>query len=151
MKSGMTWFEMQHLLLRVYLGLDFVHHFSEKFGLLGPEAYRAVVAYFAGVAPGDPRVWVLVAGLCELGACIGFTFGLFTRWAAFGTALYLIVASAMGGHFSNGFTWANPGGGWEFPLFWTVVCLSFVLTGGGRYSADAWARRHTGLPRWLIG
>ena len=142
MKSTMTRFEVQHLLLRIYLGLDFTHHFAEKFGLLGKTAYHDVVTYFSGVAPDAPRLWVLVAGLCEFGAFVGFTFGLFTRVAAIGTALYLIIASAMGGHFSNGFTWANSGGGWEFPLLWAVLCASFALTGGGRISLDAWLRRH---------
>lgn len=140
----------QHFALRVYLGLDFTHHFAEKFGLLGAEPYRRVVAYFAGVAPGDPRLWVLLAGLCEFGAFVGFTFGLFTRVAAVGTAAYLLVASAMGGHFGNGFTWANNGGGWEYPLLWTVLCASFALTGGGLVSIDAWMQQHRWRPRWLV-
>ena len=144
-------YRLQHLIIRVYIGIDFVHHFAEKFGLLGAPAQEAVLRYFEGVSPpGQASTLLLLAGLCEFGAFIGFTFGLFTRWAAVGTALYLVIASIMGGHFDNGFTWANPGGGWEYPLLWTVLCLSFVLTGGGRFSVDAWARRHTGLPRWLI-
>jgi putative oxidoreductase len=151
MTEKMTRFEIQHLMLRVLLGIDFTHHFAEKFGLLGQVAYRNIVAYFGGVAPGDPHIWVLVAGLCEFGAFVGFTFGLFTRTAALGTALYLLVASVMGGHFSNGFTWANSGGGWEFPLLWTVLCSSFAITGGGSVSLDAWLRRSwPSLPRWLV-
>lgn len=151
MSANMTRFEMQHLLLRLYLGVDFTHHFAEKFGLLGPTAYRKIVAYFGGVAPGDPHLWVLVAGLCEFGAFVGFTFGLFTRVTAIGTALYLLVASVMGGHFANGFTWANSGGGWEFPLFWMLLCASFALAGGGRASLDAWLRpRLPSSMRWLV-
>ena len=27
--------------------------------------------------------------------------------------------------------------GYEYPLFWGLVALSFVIRGGGRYSVDA--------------
>ena len=147
-RTTMTPFEIQHLILRMYLGIDFTHHFAEKFGLLGETAYRNVVGYFGTVAPGDPHLWVLVAGLCEFGAFVGFTFGLFTRIAGIGTALYLIAASIMGGHFANGFTWANSGGGWEYPLLWAVLCASFAITGGGRVSLDARLRGR--LSGWLV-
>ena len=126
---------LQLLLIRVYVGLDFSHHFAEKFGLLGPAAYGKVLDYFATVGP-HPALMVAVAGLCEFGAFVGFTFGLLTRVAAVGTALYLVITMVVGHHVSFGFTWNNPGGGWEYPAFWAVVCLSFVLTGGGRWSLD---------------
>lgn len=148
----MTRFELQHFLIRVYIGLDFIHHFAEKWGLLGSQPYDADVAYFKNVMPGDPHTWVFIASLCEFGAFVGFTFGLFTRFAGLGTALYLLIASIAGGHFQNGFTWLNPGGGWEYPLMWTFLCASFALTGGGKLSADAWlARKLPALPKWLVG
>ncbi len=141
--------EPQLTLIRVYLGLDFVHHFSEKLGLLGPQAYAAVLHYFSTVV-GHPQQMVVLAGLCELGSCIGFTFGLFTRIAAIGTASYLIISLFIGQHHTFGFTWANPGGGWEYPALWAFLCLTFVLTGGGRWSLDHWL--YPRLPnalRWL--
>ncbi|TKC79075.1 DoxX family protein [Trinickia terrae] len=126
-------------LIRIYIGIDFSHHFAEKFGLLGPQAFDNVVAYFHSV--GFPTVFVIIAGLCEFAAFIGFTFGLFTRVAAVGAALYLVVSLFSGHHEQFGFTWANPGGGWEYPALWAFVCLSYVLTGGGRWSVDAWLRK----------
>lgn len=140
---------LQLTLIRVYLGLDFIPHFAEKLGLLGPDAYARVLHYFAMTVP-RPHQMVLLAGLCELGASIGFTFGLFTRVAAIGTTLYLVIALFAGHHQDFGFTWANPGGGWEFPALWAFFCLSFVLTGGSRWSVDRWLRAR--LPsrlRWL--
>ncbi|WP_325658317.1 DoxX family protein [Collimonas sp.] len=139
---------LQLFLLRVYIGLDFIHHFAEKFGLLGPQAYHDVVGYFHSV--GFPPSMVLIGGLCEFGAFVGFTFGLFTRVAAVGTALYLVISLFAGHHQDFGFTWANPGGGWEYPTLWAFLCLSFVLTGGGRWSLDAWLKKYqpNGL-RWL--
>jgi len=38
-------------------------------------------------------------------------------------------------HLRIGFFWTE--GGFEYPLFWGVVALFFVVCGGGRYSADA--------------
>jgi putative oxidoreductase len=143
-------FEWQHLIIRIYLGLDFIHHFGEKFGLLGQQSYENALKYFQTTVPDNPSMFLLVAGLCEFGAFIGLTFGVFTRAAAIGTALYLMIAAVMGGHFSNGFTWANAGGGWEYPVLWSVLILSFTITGGGRYSVDAWLRiRMPRCIRWL--
>ncbi|PYE89511.1 DoxX family protein [Phyllobacterium leguminum] len=141
--------ELQLLLIRVYIGLDFIHHFAEKFGLLGEKAYQDVLHYFTTVTS-DPVQMVLLAGLCEFGAFVGFTFGLFTRIAAVGTALYLVIALFVGHHNVMGFTWANPGGGWEYPALWAFICLTYVLTGGGRYSLDRLLEPH--LPdalKWL--
>lgn len=127
--------EIQLTLIRVYIGLDFTHHFAEKFGLLGAQAYADVLHYFSTVTA-NPQSMLLLAGLCEFAAFIGFTFGLFTRVAAAGTAAYLVIALFIGNHQHLGFTWANPGGGWEFPAMWAFICLSFVLSGGGRWSLD---------------
>ncbi|MEM1007349.1 MAG: DoxX family protein [Pseudomonadota bacterium] len=135
-----TWLALQLTLIRVYIGLDFTHHFAEKFGLLGHEARAELVQYFAGLGYAHPAFMMMIGGLCEFGAFVGFTFGLFTRVAAVGTSLYLIICLFSGGHQDNGFTWANAGGGWEFPAMWAFLCLSFVLTGGGKWSADALIR-----------
>lgn len=142
--SGFDWMEIQLALIRVYIGLDFTHHFAEKFGLLGDQAYLGVLHYFSTVTS-SPAPLVLLAGLCEFGAFVGFTFGLFTRVAAVGSALYLLIALLIGGHQVKGFTWANPGGGWEFPALWAFICLSYILTGGGRYSLDNYLRQHLPL------
>jgi putative oxidoreductase len=124
--------------------VDFIHHFSEKFGLLGAQAKVGVIHYFQSLGFVDASFMVLLAGLCEFGAFIGFTFGLCTRVAAIGTALYLVISLFSGGHHHLGFTWMNPGGGWEYPALWAFLCLSFVMTGGGRWSLDALI--HKALP-----
>lgn len=132
--------DIQLFIIRIYLGLDFLGHFPEKFGWLGPAKYQAVLDYFTHVMP-YPQSMLLLAGLCELGACIGLTLGLFTRVAALGSALYLVISLFAGHHHVIGFTWIKPGGGWEFAAMWAVLCASFVLTGGGRWSVDHWIAR----------
>ncbi|WP_076900576.1 DoxX family protein [Burkholderia pseudomallei] len=135
-------------LIRFYIGVNFTHHFAEKFGLLGAKSFENVVSYFHSV--GFSSSMVIIGGLCEFGAFVGFTFGIFTRLAAVGTSIYLIISLFAGHHDRFGFTWANPGGGWEYPALWAFICLTFVLTGGGRWSIDA-RLRHS-LParlRWM--
>lgn len=144
--------DIQLALIRIYIGLDFTHHFAEKFGLLGPEAYHGVVQYMAGLGLSPVYAWM--AGAIEFAIFLGFTFGLFTRIAAAGGALYLVVSLFFGRHNLSGFTWANHVsainihghvqtvyGGWEFPLLWAFVCLTFVMTGGRKWSVDRYLRK----------
>lgn len=151
--------DLQLALIRIYIGLDFIHHFAEKFGLLGHEAFADVSQYFTSVGLGFG--FMMLAGLCEFAAFVGFTFGLFTRVAAVGTALYLIICLFSGYHYLAGFTWADHAnnimingslqtvyGGWEYPLFWAFLCLTFVLTGGRKWSIDAKIRASTNS-KWL--
>ncbi|MFG1422430.1 DoxX family protein [Roseixanthobacter liquoris] len=145
---GLSWSEIQLFLIRVYVGLDFIPHFSEKL-FEGPGPRGEDIAAFQHMGVPAPAVMVLLAGLCELAAFFGLTFGFWTRLAGLGTALYLIIALALGGHFQNGFLWVNAGGGWEFAAFWAFVCASFVLTGGGPLSLDAVVRRLPGVPPLL--
>ncbi|WP_444909024.1 DoxX family protein [Microbulbifer sp. TRSA005] len=144
--------DLQLALIRIYIGLNFTHHFAEKFGLLGAKTYEEVVQYFTAI--GFSSIMVVISGLCAFAAFIGFTFGLFTRFAAIGTSLYLLIALFSGRHYLAGFSWANHTsgivingveqtvyGGWEYPLFWSFICLSFVLTGGRKWSLDAHLRK----------
>ena len=48
----------------------------------------------------------------------------------------LMLGAAWFGHGSAGFVFSNPGGGWEFPAFWTVALAVQALLGGGAYALD---------------
>ena len=146
--------DLHLVLIRIYIGLDFIHHFAEKFGLLGPAMFNGDKQYFLSLGLGTG--FVIFAGLCEFAAFIGFTFGLFTRLAGLGTALYLIITLFSGFHYEAGFTWANHVnnilingslqsvyGGWEYPLLWAFMCFSFVITGGRKWSLDSKIRSCT--------
>ena len=57
-----SWFNkdnaaLQLTLIRIYIGLDFTHHFAEKFGLLGPKALADVTHYFQSVGMSAPSGW----------------------------------------------------------------------------------------------
>ena len=145
--ENMTLSDWHLTFVRLYVGLDFVPHFTEKlFAGAGPHIDD--VKAFEQLGTPAPEVFVWLAGFCELGAAIGVGLGLFTRLAAVCAALYVFIATVMGAHFSLGFIWASPGGGWEYPLFWTVLVLSFCYAGAGAFSIDAVLRRHVQLPGW---
>ncbi|WP_444894111.1 DoxX family protein [Microbulbifer sp. TRSA001] len=148
--------DLQLALIRIYIGFTFIHHFAEKFGLLGADAYNNVVHYFEGI--GYSPSMVIISGIFEFSAFVGFTFGLFTRFAAAGTAFYLIIALFEGRHNLAGFSWVSHVsgidingkiqtvyGGWEYPLFWAFICFSFVLTGGRKWSVDQYLRKTNSL------
>ncbi len=134
--------------IRLYIGLDFVPHFTEKlFAGAGPHMDDVKAFEQLGTPAPDFLVWL--AGLCELGAAIGIGLGLLTRLASLGSALYLLIATLMGSHFTMGFIWASPGGGWEYPVLWIVLILSFCYSGAGAFSIDGVLRRHFSLPGWV--
>ena len=133
---------------RLYLGLDLVPHFTEKL-FAGPGPHMEDVKAFERLGVASPDFMVWLAGLCELGAAIGIGLGLLTRAAAIGAALYIFIATVMGNHFELGFIWAGPGGGWEYPVMWTIFLLSFVFAGGGRLSLDHAILQKMKPPGWL--
>jgi putative oxidoreductase len=122
--------------IRMYLGFDIMAHSAEKL-FAGPMPYLGDVQAFVNLHTVSPDALVILAGLCEFGAAIALGLGFLTRLGAICTALYLFIATASGHHFSLGFIWANQGGGWEYPVMWTVFVLVFAVTGGGQYSLDA--------------
>lgn len=146
--ENMTLTDWHLTFVRLYIGLDFVPHFTEKlFAGAGPHMDDVKAFEQLGTPAPDFLVWL--AGFCELGAAIGVGLGLFTRLAAIGSALYVFIATVMGAHFTLGFIWASPGGGWEYPVLWTVLLLSFCYAGAGAFSIDGVLRRHVQLPDWM--
>lgn len=143
--NGADW----HLIvLRLLIGLIFVPHFTEKL-FAGPGPHLDDVKSFIALGASDPNTLVWIAGLCELASAIGVGLGVLCRLATVGASLYLLIASVMGHHFTNGFIWANPGGGWEYPALWIVIILSFFWRGAGAFSLDSEAARAIDPPVWL--
>lgn len=125
----------QVLFLRLYLGLNFIPHFTEKL-FAGSAPYMIDVHGFTSLGVPHPELFVILAGLCEFGAAITLTFGLFLRLGAFCAVLYLFIATYLGHHFSLGFIWAGPGGGWEFATMWMMLIFSFCLARTHQFSFD---------------
>ncbi len=121
-------------MVRVAAGLMLVPHGAQKlFGWFGGHGIDATGQFFA-VKLGLPASFALLAGLIEFAGGIALAAGLATRpVAALVTGLMAVAVVQV--HLGNGFFWTQ--GGFEYPLLWGLVALSFVLRGGGRYSVDA--------------
>ena len=121
--------------IRLYFGLDLIPHFAEK--LFAGLHYRHLdVEAFQSLGVGNAFGMVFLAGLIEFLASIAFTCGLFTRLASVGLTIYLMIATEMGHHFTVGFIWASKGGGWEYPVLWAAIVLSFALVKPTTFSLD---------------
>jgi len=122
-------------LIRVTAGLLLMPHGAQKlFGLFGGGGISGMAGFFAqiGIEPAVPVA--ILAGLVEFLGGLFLALGLLTRPAALAITVLMAVATFQV-HLGNGFFWT--GGGYEYPLFWGLVALGFVLRGGGRYSVDA--------------
>ena len=118
-------------LIRMTAGLMLVPHGWGKIfggGLEGTAGFMAKV----GLEPAYPLA--LYIALLELVGGILLALGLFTRLIAALVIGFMMVA-AFYVHLGNGFLWINRG--FEYPLFWGLVCAAIVIRGGGPMSLDA--------------
>ena len=121
-------------LVRVTTGLLLVPHGAQKlFGWFGGYGVEATGQFFA-TQLGLPASLALVTGLIEFFGGLMLAAGLLTRPVA-ALVFGLMAVATLQVHLSLGFFWTN--GGFEYPLFWGLAALSFVICGGGRYSLDA--------------
>ena len=121
-------------LVRVATGLLLVPHGAQKlFGWFGGYGLEATGQFFA-TQLGLPASLALVTGLIEFVGGLMLAAGLLTRPVA-ALVFGLMAVATLQVHLSLGFFWTS--GGFEYPLFWGLAALSFVIRGGGPYSLDA--------------
>ncbi len=121
------------LLIRVMAGLSLAAHgYPKLFGNTG-----AVAEFFedAGFEPG--MFWAIVVGLTEFVGGLCLAIGLGTRVVAIPILIFLLTAITY--HRQFGFYWDIKG--FEYPLFWSLVVLHFLVHGGGRFSVDHLLKR----------
>ncbi len=119
-------------MVRVTAGLLLVPHGAQKlFGWFGGYGVEATGQFFA-TQLGLPASLALVAGLIEFFGGLMLAAGLLTRPVA--ALAFGLLASTFLIHYPAGMFWTS--GGFEYPLFWSLVTLSYVIRGGGRYSLD---------------
>lgn len=115
-------------LLRVSLGLMFIAH-------------SVVLKYFTFTLAGTAQFFESI-GLPGALAYIVFTMeavggallvlGVQTRWVA--AALVPVLAGATWAHAGNGWVFTSANGGWEYPLYLTVLAAAQVLLGSGAFA-----------------
>tara|TARA_R110002012_G_scaffold79146_5_gene201631 strand:+ start:3971 stop:4309 length:339 start_codon:yes stop_codon:yes gene_type:complete len=87
------------------------------------------VGYFESL--GLPGFLAYLTILGELGGGLALILGIYTRWISLAMIPLLLGATSI--HLSNGWMFSNEGGGWEFPLFWSVALLVQAGLGGGSF------------------
>ena len=138
----------QLVFIRIYVGYDLIPHFCEK--LFAGNVVRNIdVLAFTSLGVPQPLFFVYFAGIIEFLGSLAFSCGIFLRLSSAGLALYLLIATFLGHHFSLGFIWANRGGGWEFPVLWCVIILSFTVIKPMLFTIDEYILKNFKLPKFL--
>jgi putative oxidoreductase len=127
------------LVLRLLLALVFFPHGAQKvFGWFGGNGFSATMGFFVDTA-GIPWVLAFLAVLAESAGVLALFAGIFTRVAALGIAVNMIICAA-GNHVKNGFfmNWMGKqqGEGFEFHILAVAICIALIISGGGTWSLD---------------
>ncbi len=128
------------LLLRIILGVVFFAHGAQKvFGWFGGYGLAGTVGYFRNVVH-VPALLAYLGPFVEFVGGVALLFGIFTKAAALGIFITMLVAT-LKVHLPMGFFLSGKGDGkgqgYEFTLTLAVISLVLVLLGGGLYSIDS--------------
>ena len=122
------------LLLRLALGIMFLAHGLTKLFVFTP---AGTAKFFASVGFAGWLAYPIIA--FEIFAGVLLILGVFSRWVAVVAAAELFVASTV--HFGNGWSFTNPNGGWEYPVFLAVAAAVLALIGDGAYALKGSLRK----------
>jgi putative oxidoreductase len=115
-------------LLRVSLGVMFIAHSV----LLKHFVYTlpGTAQFFQSIGLPGPLAYV-VFWMEAIGGVL-LVLGVGTRLVSL--ALIPILVGAMWAHLGNGWVFSNPNGGWEYPLYLTVLAAAQALLGDGKFA-----------------
>lgn len=120
--------DLAAFLLRLVTGAWFLTHGLIKLFVFTP---AGTAGYFQSI--GLPGALGYLTMFLEIAGGLALLAGVATRYVSVVLAAVLLGATWFG-HAGNGFTFSNPGGGWEYPVLWAVVMLALALLGDGRWS-----------------
>src|SRR5258706_2874020 len=115
------------LLLRLSLGAMFIAHALLKYFVFTP---AGTAKFFESL--GLPGVLGYATIAAELAGGVLLIAGVGTRVVAL--ALVPVLIGATWVHSGNGWMFASPKAGWEFPAFWTVALFVQALLGDGAFA-----------------
>ena len=124
------------LLLRLALGTMFVAH--SIIYMTMTLTLAGTVAFFASL--GLPPWLAYATIIAEALGGLLLILGIQTRWVAL--VLSPILVGAVWAHSGNGWLFASPDGGWEYPIYLFVLCIAQAMLGDGAYALS---------PSWLPG
>lgn len=120
-------YDLAVLSLRITIGIMFLTHGLTKLLVFTPEG---TANFFESL--GLPRFLAYLIIAFEIGGGICLVLGLLVRIISSLTFLQMIVISFI--HSTNGWSFSNPGGGWEYPAFMSLTAFSLALLGSGRFT-----------------
>ena len=119
--------------LRLALGAVFIGHGAQKvFGVWGGPGLAKFTAGAAPLGLEPSYLWMGAAAFAELVGGALVLAGLLTRLGALLLIPVMLVA-VFGVHWSRGFF--QPGG-YEYAFTLALMCVSLLISGGGRFSLD---------------
>ena len=115
-------------ILRLATGAFFLVHGLIKLFVFTP---AGTAGYFQSI--GLPGVLGYLTIALEIGGGLALILGITTRYVSL-AMIGVLLGAAVFGHGGNGFTFSNPGGGWEYPVLWAITMLALALLGDGAWS-----------------
>ncbi|MFO1139092.1 MAG: DoxX family protein [Paracoccus sp. (in: a-proteobacteria)] len=115
-------------ILRAATGIYFLVHGLIKLFIFTP---AGTAGYFQSI--GLPGAMGYLTILLEIGGGIALILGIATRYVSL-AMIGVLLGAAWFGHGGNGFTFSNPGGGWEYPVLWAITMGALALLGDGAWS-----------------
>lgn len=115
-------------LLRLALGVLFLVHALTKLLVFTP---AGTAAFFESL--GLPGVLGYLTIAVELTISAALLLGIYARWIGL-LGVPLLLGTIVTVHGGNGFSFANTGGGWEYPAFWALALVVLFLLGDGRWT-----------------
>lgn len=115
-------------LLRLALGVLFLVHALTKLLVFTP---ASTAAFFESL--GLPGVLGYLTIAVELAISAALLLGIYARWIGL-LGVPLLLGTIVTVHGANGFSFANAGGGWEYPAFWALALVVLFLLGDGRWT-----------------
>ena len=116
------------LVMRLALGIMFLAHGLTKVLVFTP---AGTVGFFESI--GFPGFLAYPVMAFEVIGGLMLILGVYTRLVAALAVVQLFVAATV--HFANGWSFTNPNGGWEYPIYLAVTALVVALLGEGAFAA----------------
>lgn len=117
-------------ILRLTLGVMYLAHGLTKLLVFTPSG---TAQFFASL--GVPSFLGPIVMTAELLAALGLIVGVKARWAAL-LLIPTLIGTIVLVHGHNGFSFANQGGGWEYPVFLITVSLASFFAGNGAFALE---------------
>ena len=137
-------------ILRIIAGGFMFPHVLGKFAEISSlTLHPGTVGFFAKAGFTPAPVWVYFAALAEILTGTALVLGICTRYAALGAAAVLGIA-VYALQMVKGFGWTWNTGGYEYPVFWAIVCVSIAIAEFKAVGASHSRLESIGAPKLAI-